>query len=242
MRPQRWRRAGSSTSSQQAGVFAGRIRPGGRVGAVRVGDVQVRVRPKIPMQRFVFLVSYAMGSVTWIQSDILVSPDADLEEVLAEVFAASVSRHDSAWPPSGLPAHGGGPALRTGADPYRRAARAATRPASADRGVRSTSTPWTFRRTGSSEPRSVGFCGSGRIFEEIYDGDYSPYRPASRMSPAWFPARHFRGAADSAQCAVPRLAGLARMILLSSSFENRVGEIRIDTFSSWRCGGCSRPS
>ena len=67
------------------------LRPQGRVGAVSVGDYEVRVAPKVPIDRIVFMLAHAMGGVTWQEQSVGVEDDSDVVHVLAEAYLRAVS-------------------------------------------------------------------------------------------------------------------------------------------------------
>jgi len=67
------------------------LRPGGKVGAVRVGDVDVRVAPKVDIERIVFLLGYRLRGVAWQESVVPVEAADEIVHVLAEMFTRSVS-------------------------------------------------------------------------------------------------------------------------------------------------------
>ncbi len=56
------------------------------VGAVRVGDTTVIVRPKIPVSRVMFLIVYAMAPRHWQDMNVDLQPEHDILEVLAQAF------------------------------------------------------------------------------------------------------------------------------------------------------------
>ena len=60
------------------------LRPQGKVGAVSVGEFEVRVAPKVPINRIVFMLAHAMGGVTWQEQSVGVEHDSDVVHVLAE--------------------------------------------------------------------------------------------------------------------------------------------------------------
>lgn len=68
------------------------LRPQGKVGAVSVGEVEVRVAPKVPINRIVFMLAHAMGGVTWQEQLVGVEDDSDVVHVLAEAYLRAVSR------------------------------------------------------------------------------------------------------------------------------------------------------
>lgn len=67
------------------------LRPGGKVGAVRVGEVDVRVVPKVDIERLVFLLSYRLRGVAWQEFVVPVEAEQDIVHVLAEMFTRSVT-------------------------------------------------------------------------------------------------------------------------------------------------------
>jgi len=68
------------------------LRPGGKVGAVRVGNVDVRVAPKVDIERIVFLLGYRLRGVAWQDSVVPVEAADDIVHVLAEMFTRSVTK------------------------------------------------------------------------------------------------------------------------------------------------------
>lgn len=67
------------------------LRPGGKVGAVRVGEVDIRVAPKVDIERIVFLLGYRLRGVAWQDSVVPVEAAEDIVHVLAEMFTRSVT-------------------------------------------------------------------------------------------------------------------------------------------------------
>lgn len=68
------------------------LRPQGKVGAVSVGEHEVRVAPKVPIDRIVFMLAHAMGGVTWQEETVGVEDDSDVVHVLAEAYLRAASR------------------------------------------------------------------------------------------------------------------------------------------------------
>ena len=62
------------------------LRPSSYIGTVRVGDLSVIVRPKIPIDRVMFLVAYAIDPKNWRKYPFDLSPDADVLESLIPAF------------------------------------------------------------------------------------------------------------------------------------------------------------
>ena len=63
------------------------LRPSSWVGAVNIGDRSVIVRPKILVDRVMFLMTYAMDPKHWRNEAIDLAPDADVLEAVALAFA-----------------------------------------------------------------------------------------------------------------------------------------------------------
>ena len=63
------------------------LRPSSWVGAVNVGNLAVIVRPKIPVDRVMFLITYAMDPRRWRNDTIDLAPDDDVLEAVALAFA-----------------------------------------------------------------------------------------------------------------------------------------------------------
>jgi 5-methylcytosine-specific restriction enzyme subunit McrC len=68
-----------------------RLLPAGRVGAVRVGDLEVRVQPKTGIARLLFLLGYA-ADAGFRPEDVAGVPEPDLWPALAESLARQVER------------------------------------------------------------------------------------------------------------------------------------------------------
>jgi 5-methylcytosine-specific restriction enzyme subunit McrC len=69
-----------------------RLRATGKVGALRLGDVEVHVEPKVDIERLVFLLTYAPGRIGWDERPVGVAHARDLVEALAEVFTRVAER------------------------------------------------------------------------------------------------------------------------------------------------------
>ena len=68
------------------------LRPSSYVGAVNVGDLAIIVRPKIPVGRVMFLMTYAMTPRHWREESIDLAPDADVLEAVALAFSRRTQR------------------------------------------------------------------------------------------------------------------------------------------------------
>ena len=62
------------------------LRPSTWVGAVRSGDLNLVIRPRIPMDRVMFLVSYALNPGDWRRAPLGLTPDADILEAIVSAF------------------------------------------------------------------------------------------------------------------------------------------------------------
>ena len=68
------------------------LRPSSWVGAVNIGDWSVIVRPKIPVDRVMFLMTYALDPRHWRNEAIDLTPDADVLEAVALAFSRRTQR------------------------------------------------------------------------------------------------------------------------------------------------------
>lgn len=62
------------------------VAPGRKVGVVQTGDLQVSVKPKIRIERLVFLMGYATSPTFWRNHTVHLDEDTDLPEALAQTF------------------------------------------------------------------------------------------------------------------------------------------------------------
>jgi 5-methylcytosine-specific restriction enzyme subunit McrC len=67
------------------------VGPTGRVGAVRVGDVVIRVQSKVPIARLLFLLGYSMHGAAWQASSVSLGEAPDLVPAIAEALWRQVS-------------------------------------------------------------------------------------------------------------------------------------------------------
>lgn len=68
------------------------LRPGSQVGSVRIGEGRIIIRPKVEMDRVLFLVSYAMGLTRWDMCGFDYAEDDSLLEAIVPGFVAQVAR------------------------------------------------------------------------------------------------------------------------------------------------------
>jgi 5-methylcytosine-specific restriction enzyme subunit McrC len=67
------------------------LRPGSSVGVVTVGVLEIRVAPKIPIDRIIYMLGYGLRGVTWQEAPVPVDLDTDVIQVLGQVFTRSVA-------------------------------------------------------------------------------------------------------------------------------------------------------
>src|ERR1700758_1929364 len=64
----------------------------GKVGAAQVGDVVVRIKPKVPIRRLLFLVGYSLHGAAWQASTVDIDESADLIPAVAQALWRQVAR------------------------------------------------------------------------------------------------------------------------------------------------------
>jgi len=62
------------------------VAAGTKVGVATVGELQVIVRPKVPIDRLVFMMGYARDTAFWRNQSVFLDPDQDLPASLADAF------------------------------------------------------------------------------------------------------------------------------------------------------------
>ena len=63
------------------------LKPSSYIGAVNVGDLAVVVRPKIPIDRVMFLIAYSMDPKNWRRDSVNLTRDEDVLEAIILAFA-----------------------------------------------------------------------------------------------------------------------------------------------------------
>jgi len=63
----------------------------GKVGTARIGDVVVRIHPKVPISRLLFLVGYSLHGAAWQASPVDIDESADLVPAVAQALWRQVS-------------------------------------------------------------------------------------------------------------------------------------------------------
>jgi len=62
------------------------VGPAGKVGAARIGGIEVHIEPKVPISRLLFLVGYAQHGAAWQAEPVHVSETADLIPAVAQAL------------------------------------------------------------------------------------------------------------------------------------------------------------
>ena len=68
------------------------LRPSSRIGIVTTGDLAVVVRPKVPMDRVMFVLAYALGIWDWVRDDSALTGDSDVMEAMLPAFVHHTER------------------------------------------------------------------------------------------------------------------------------------------------------
>lgn len=68
------------------------VGPAGKVGAANVGDVVVRIKPKVGINRLLFLLGYSLHGAAWQADTVPVAGEADLVPAIAQALWRQVSR------------------------------------------------------------------------------------------------------------------------------------------------------
>ena len=72
-------------SPDEEGAY--RLKPSSYVGAVNIGELTVVIRPKVSVDRVMFLITYAMDPKNWWRDTVHLTSDADVLEAIALAFA-----------------------------------------------------------------------------------------------------------------------------------------------------------
>ena len=64
----------------------------GKVGAARVGGIEIQIKPKVPIARLLFLVGYSQHAAAWRPETVPVAQAADLVPVVAQVLWRQTER------------------------------------------------------------------------------------------------------------------------------------------------------
>ncbi len=68
------------------------VAAGTKVGVATVGELQVTIRPKVPIDRLVFMIGYAREPSFWRANTVELAAEKDLPAALAESFGRQVVR------------------------------------------------------------------------------------------------------------------------------------------------------
>ncbi len=68
------------------------LRPSSRIGIVTTGDLAVVVRPKVPMDRVMFVLAYALGIWPWVRDDSALAGDSNVMEAMIPAFVHHTER------------------------------------------------------------------------------------------------------------------------------------------------------
>jgi 5-methylcytosine-specific restriction enzyme subunit McrC len=68
------------------------VGPAGTVGAAQIGDVEIRITPKLPIPRLLFLVGYAQHGAAWRPEDVALPEMPGLMSVMAQVLWRQTER------------------------------------------------------------------------------------------------------------------------------------------------------
>src|ERR1035441_8263013 len=71
---------------------AWQIGPAGKVGAARVGGIEIHIKPKVPIARLLFLVGYARHAAAWRPETVPVAEAAELIPVVAQALWRQTER------------------------------------------------------------------------------------------------------------------------------------------------------
>ena len=80
----------AAPSPYRPGVW--QIGPAGKVGAARVGGIEIHITPKVPIARLLFLVGYALHAAAWQPETVPVAEAADLVPAVAQALWRQTER------------------------------------------------------------------------------------------------------------------------------------------------------
>ncbi|MGO4650236.1 McrC family protein [Arthrobacter sp. 2RAF22] len=63
-----------------------------KVGVIRLGDCQIEIKPKIPVSRLFFMMSYSTDRAIWKEQDIVIDRDEDLLNTISDAFIRQSAR------------------------------------------------------------------------------------------------------------------------------------------------------
>jgi 5-methylcytosine-specific restriction enzyme subunit McrC len=68
------------------------IGPAGKIGAARIGDIEIHIAPKLPVARLLFLTGYAEHGTAWLEEDVSLEDAPDIVPALAHALWRQVAR------------------------------------------------------------------------------------------------------------------------------------------------------
>ena len=77
-------------SAYRPGIWL--VGPAGKVGAARIGDIEIRIRPKVEIGRLLFLLGYAQHAAAWQPDTVPVAEASDLVPVVAQALWRQTER------------------------------------------------------------------------------------------------------------------------------------------------------
>ena len=80
----------AAPSPYSPGVW--RIGPAGKVGAARIGDIEIRIKPKVPIARLLFLAGYSQHAAAWRPETVPVGGADDLVPAVAQALWRQTER------------------------------------------------------------------------------------------------------------------------------------------------------
>jgi 5-methylcytosine-specific restriction enzyme subunit McrC len=80
----------AAPSPYRPGVWI--VGPAGKVGTANVGNVVVQIKPKVEIERLLFLLGYSLHGAAWQADTVPVSDEADLMSAVAQALWRQVSR------------------------------------------------------------------------------------------------------------------------------------------------------
>ena len=80
----------AAPSSYSPGVW--QIGPAGKVGAARIGNIEIHIKPKMPIARLLFLAGYSQHAATWRPETVPVEEAADLVPAIAQALWRQTER------------------------------------------------------------------------------------------------------------------------------------------------------
>jgi 5-methylcytosine-specific restriction enzyme subunit McrC len=68
------------------------LAPAGKVGAARIGDIEIHIKPKVPISRLLFLVGYSQNGAAWRPEAVSLAHAADLIPAIAQALWRQTQR------------------------------------------------------------------------------------------------------------------------------------------------------